>query len=346
MRSQPSLPRERPIPADLEERVWADLVRLMRAEDQTVRVPSSHRRPRSHRRSAVGAGIALVAAIVVLVALVLPSLLPPGSTPGGAEQATAATALRQAAEGTEESALPLGPGEFRYLKTRSIDGATYIIDGDISFSLLVPHESQWWISADGAGVVRSSTGRYGFASPEDQRTYERAGSPPSLPEPHTEEVKVRAGDLQVRKFSSLSTDPEEILTSIRDGEFYGPERDPLGDIEIFTVITDGLRSPVPTPEQKAGLYRAAALIPRVRLFGPMRDSLDRAGTGVGLISDGQADVLIFDTVTGRFLEEGSWSVDPDGTLGELATSSTVVDEAIVNRVGATPGNVINFRELT
>lgn len=332
-----SLPEERSAPPELKARVWRDLAQLAQTPEEKTITPDSHRWSHGRRRAVLVTSVTLVAAIVLLVTLVLPSLLPPGAMPAGPRRATAATALRQAADRTEANALPLAQGEYRYLKVTSMDSATYVIDSNTVFHLLLPHETQWWIGVDGSGTQRSSTGQYEFASPNDKNIYEQAGSPP-LPQPHVgSDMKIEATSLQAMKFSDLPTDPEAIIAAIRNGAFYGAERDPLGDIEVFRVISDGLQSPIPTPEQKAGLYRAAALLSRVRLFGPLHDSLGRTGTGVGLISDGQADVLIFDTTTGTFLERSSWPVDSEGNLGKTPTTwTTVVDESIVARDGVEP----------
>lgn len=119
---------------------------------------------------------------------------------------------------------------------------------------------------------------------------------------------------------SLSTDPRTLLKQMRriDGG-------PPGPAEDFVHVGDFLRETDAPPALRAALYRAAGLIPGVRLLGWVRGHAGRRGLGVALESPTQRSELIFDPRTSAFMEEGPLSRSGRWTSWAVYLQSRVVD---------------------
>jgi len=91
-----------------------------------------------------------------------------------------------------------------------------------------------------------------------------------------------------------STDPRKLLVQMRlaDGG-------PRSAGEDFVHVGDFLRETDARPALRAALYRAAALIPGVRLLGTVRDHLGRSGLGVAY----RNHELIFNPQTAALMAE-------------------------------------------
>src|SRR5205085_1097050 len=98
---------------------------------------------------------------------------------------------------------------------------------------------------------------------------------------------------------ALSTDPAKLLVQLR--KLDGGPRDAGED---FVHIGDFLRESDAPPAIRAALYRAAKLIPGVRLLGPTADHAGRFGLGVAFLAGAHPVAeLIFDRRTAALLGE-------------------------------------------
>jgi hypothetical protein len=118
---------------------------------------------------------------------------------------------------------------------------------------------------------------------------------------------------------ALSTNPRTLLQQMRriDGG-------PPGPAEDFVHVGDFLRETDASPAVRAALYRAAALIPGVKLLGMVRDHLHRRGLGVAYDSHGVRHELIFNSRTSALM--GEEDTGPPGSESwAVYLTSRVVD---------------------
>jgi hypothetical protein len=94
--------------------------------------------------------------------------------------------------------------------------------------------------------------------------------------------------------NALSTDPRKLLVQMRRAD-----GGPRSAGEDFVHIGDFLRETDARPALRAALYRAASLIPGVRLRGTVRDHLGRSGLGVAY----RTHELIFNPRTATLMAE-------------------------------------------
>jgi hypothetical protein len=80
--------------------------------------------------------------------------------------------------------------------------------------------------------------------------------------------------------------------------------------EDFVHVGDFLRETDASPALRAALYRAAGLIPGVRLLGTVRDHNGRTGLGVALDSAGVQHELIFNPRTSALMGEADRGSTP------------------------------------
>ena len=138
-----------------------------------------------------------------------------------------------------------------------------------------------------------------------------------------------------RFLQALPTDPRTLLNMIyaaakRQG--HGPNRD------AFATIGDMLREAVAPPDISAALYRAAALIPGVRVIPHATDILGQSGIGVQFTRSKPPapgvppyrPTWIFNPTTLQ------WIGETDGTVHGKMMGSVVLDRAIVDRLGQQP----------
>ena len=138
-----------------------------------------------------------------------------------------------------------------------------------------------------------------------------------------------------RFLQSLPTSPRTLLNMIyaatkRQG--HGPHR------EAFTTIGDMLREAIPPPAVSAALYRAAALIPGVRVIPHATDILGQSGIGVQFTRSKSPapgvppyhPTWIFNPTTLQ------WIGETDGTVHGKMMGSVVLKRAIVDRLGQQP----------
>lgn len=113
------------------------------------------------------------------------------------------------------------------------------------------------------------------------------------------------------------------------------------DRNILHTIAYLMTAAPSPPRLRAALYKAAALIPRIRLLGPATDHAGRAGMAVGIdeLLDGERTtfMVIFDPSTARLLEERTVQLNRSPALG-------VPPGTIVDRTTYIASGVVDSRE--
>ncbi len=261
------------------------------------RIGAERRRPRRRTLvvSVAGLGLAAVAAVAVFL----------GVGRGGQPAATAATVLHRAAAVARAQVplRPLAPGEYLYVKSVNEYLSAGIFEDGRSFSALVPAVREIWRGPDGGRILQT----YGtpiFLTARDRETWVAAGRPSLAGAVDgTDDGKLDTtfgpGELPP---PDLPTDPAALFARLRhDAEGYGNGL----YTEMFTLVGDGLRETMATPEQRAALFEVAARIPGVELLGDLTDRAGRAGVAVAM-SDEVTRIrseLIFDPRTSALLGE-------------------------------------------
>lgn len=265
--------------------------------------------------------LAAVAATIGAVAVAV-ALVPLGST-SGPTPAVAAVLRQLARIAANGPSLVPGPGQYLYTRSAS-RMATFPNNGAAKQCITYSAgQRQLWVGADGSGLLREQAGASTFTSALDRAvcaskrmTRTTAGS---------SNLWFAADCFRLGPapdMSVLSTNPRILLRQMR--RFDGGPRTAAED---FVHVGDFLRETDASPALRAALYRAAALIPGVRLLGDVRDPIGRRGLGVMMVVGHVRNELIFNGHTAALLaEETAWN--PPGV-----TDSTVyLKSAVVSRV--------------
>jgi hypothetical protein len=277
-------------------------------------------RPPRHRLLFPVAGLAVAAAAVVI------ALVGVGNKTG--IDARAAAMLRAAAA-KAKAQKTLGHGHVLYVKSSDAYLSSWPEQG---WSVLEPHQREIWIGPDGAGRLRTSTGKSRFLSERDRRNWIAAGRP-ALPGGTSDDTPIPPADR-----SPLPSDPDalfELLKARASGHSEGTYP------EMFTLAGDAFRDTNLSPAQRAALYEVVARIPGVELVGNVKDPVGRRGVAVAIDhrTDGIRHTLVIDPDTGTMLAEEQVLLEknlfgyPGGTL---IGHSTYLVTAMVPSVGARP----------
>jgi hypothetical protein len=215
-----------------------------------------------------------------------------------------------------------GPGQYLYVDSEN----DYPSITEARHGLCVTHATEHrriWIGADGSGLLRETAGATTFTSPADRAACQTVISNDQL-------VGGRTSDLwfaprcfmlgPTNDMRALSTDPRVLLAEMRriDGG-------PPGPAEDFVHVGDFLRETDASPALRAALYRAAALIPGVRLLGGVRDHLGRLGLGVAYDAHGERQELIFNPRTSALMGEQVVAASGSASSWAVYRESRIVD---------------------
>lgn len=238
------------------------------------------------------AGVVAVAAAAAVAVTVLTPGAPGGGSPvaGNSGPAagggmTAITLLAKVADAAAQQHEPkVSDSEFVYVRS-AVSWGTPL------------HERQVWVS------VASLCAPPGLLIEHGKRISlgnQDASSQPTVPGYCGGGVN----DPTYRFLQRLPTDPRTLLNFIYHqirGERWGSEL----AREEFTTIGDMIRESIVPPKTAAGLFRAAALIPGVRLVGHVTNAVGRPGIAVSFKGHGDlvASEWIFDPVTYQFIGE-------------------------------------------
>jgi hypothetical protein len=104
---------------------------------------------------------------------------------------------------------------------------------------------------------------------------------------------------------------------------------PRTPAEDFVHIGDFLRETDAPPAIRAAIYRAAALIPGIRLLGWVRNYNGKLGLGIAYSHNGQTSKLIFNHKTGELLGE-----QVTDRRGNFSSWAAYLQDRVVNRLPA------------
>lgn len=272
--------------------------------------------------------VLIAAAIVLLAVTALVIGLPGGGDDGSRGGLTvldrvAAAAAEQPAPG---AALPYG-----YLKTRGTYVNTTVYGGE-AWSNYHSEVVESWAAPDGSGRQRTVGVSPGFVSPADREAWIRAGKPKFLAHGWGRHVATESfgpGTFSDSRafgadLSTLPTDPEELsrwlIDRVADPAAGAGNGFPLS-VKTLTLVAELLQNPFATPELRASLYEAEALVPGIQTLGPARDLLGRKGIAVGARSanSGAPTVysLIVDPETSAVLATEQKQLQAPSALPEL-----------------------------
>lgn len=307
--------------------------------------PLANVRPPEARRSWVrGAGAVGIAAALVAVALLVPSLVTQHGRP--VASADASRALTQAAAAIGASDPVVAPGQYRYLQTHAWWAGT---EGDTV--RLIENLETVWVPADPSDpaamwmLKRGPTGRVQWISGDPS---DASGLSDPLDIYPTMDVQAACGnfygsggcdrvgswqDPSPVFLAALPRDPTALLDRLRAD---APDNG-RGDIELLVYAADLLRSGLVPADLRAALYRALATLPDIDMVDTAINLDGLAGVALGM-QDGQVrQDIIIDPATGAFIGEREVALEdldeiPTGTV----MSSTSLTTAVVDTLGATP----------
>jgi hypothetical protein len=300
------------------------------------------RRPRI--RTMAFAGVAAAVASAVLVGVFGLSGSPNSGSPrtGPPQVLVSSTmavkALRHLANSIVVHPLTVHPGQYLYSDSRS-DYPTFS-GGCVTDE--VDHR-QMWVGADGSGLVRDTEEAEQFTSLADKARCLQDDPNMQLRPAHTDNDWYAPNcqwivPVEIKNWSDLSSDPHVLLRQFRQLR----EGPPTPGMD-FIHIGNFLRMTNTPPRVRSALYRAAALIPGIRLLGTVQDHDGRTGLGISFPSQspftsgphappaGQTSELIFDQHSGELLgEQGTrprfWAVyQPEKVVDTLPTPPAQLD---------------------
>jgi hypothetical protein len=299
---------------EIEEQLRRSVAALNPSSSAAPTKPRRRERSAFARRMATRLPVTFATATVAAAVVLAVSLLSSGTTVG--PPSAVAAVLRHLAQiAARGPSLVPAPGH--YLYNDSVSDSPYyssikaVRHGTGCLAYAVEHR-QLWVAADGSGLLRESTGAATFTSAHDRAVCLRALSK-STRSAGTSNMWFADQCFHLGPtddMAALSTDPRTLLRQMRriDG---GPRT----AAEDFVHIGDFLRETDASPALRAALYRAAALIPGVKLLGSVRAHDGRLGLGVAYSEGGVRSELIFNPRTAALIGEqstgnrpGSWTV--------------------------------------
>ncbi|MFJ3498460.1 CU044_5270 family protein [Streptomyces sp. NPDC086091] len=244
----------------------------------------------------------------------------PASTTG------AVAFLDQAADAASRQQVPTaGADQFVYVESkvgfsRQTEQRTF--DGRVELDAV--HKRQVWLA--------QTPGRDGLIR-EGGDDIVLHGSGPAEADPET--LASGSGVLTAAQVAALPTDPKVLLDKIY-AETEG--RAPGKNAAAFSWIGDTVAENIVPPKVMAALWRAAALIPGVRLVDDSTDAAGRHGKAIAHVADGERTEYIFDDRTHLFLGERSYLVKNTsaGKAGLLTGTSAVLSRGVVDEKGEIP----------
>jgi len=329
------VPAERDLPANRQEALKEHLMTELRQTDH-----SEIHRGRAARRRRLGAltataAVAAVAAAGLTVTALSGHRSPPVAGPLQAGHPTAAQLLDKiAAAAARQPRLNVRDDQYMYIASEDRWSSTTVTIGGSQRTVVEPlHKREIWLSV--SDVCKPGL----LKDPSPGRAMKlNDGGDLSCPN------RGGWGDPTYRFLQSLPTDPHTLLNMIyaaTRGQGQSPDQ------EAFTTIGDMLREAIAPPDVSAALYRAAALIPGVRVIPHATDILGQSGIGVQFArrviqspAPGVPYRETFDPNGPTWVFNPStllWIGENDGAVHGKQMGSVVLKRAIVDRLGQLPG---------
>ncbi|GIH60000.1 CU044_5270 family protein [Microbispora siamensis] len=288
-------------------------------------------RPRPYLFLAGGTALLAAAAGVVAITTVLtePEARPAKVSPGvvtlpKVSAMSAEEVLGRAARAVTD----LSPRDDQFVRVSSqtMYEADVVGEGEKESRYLYRTKRTIWLSADG---TRDGALKVEYLEPH---AYPGWPIPPeAYKEKGTEWMRLPAcnsvRDTAYTNLKKLPADPEKMRGYLYDR----PHGDNPPDTGAWTAVGDLLRETyVPAP-QRAALFKAAATIPGVTVTENVEDAAGRTGIGVGRISGGVREEIIFDPSTYELLGERGIVVDEKeakAPAGSLVASTAQLEVTV------------------
>jgi hypothetical protein len=291
-----------------------DLIRSFRADVPGPSAAATAHADRAWRRSTrrrvsrwaprLAAGTAAVAAVAA-AALIVRS----GDEGGlGAQSAKAAQTLRHAAAEVRGLPRALKPGEYWYVRSRTMSTTSLEGKGTGAYTVMGLEVREEWIAADGSRRwTTRQAGPLRFPGARDRDRWEADGRPDLMPPPS--EDRTRTGfyigmrKRSYRQLLGLPRDPQILYERFHDAAVECQCGNGVDD-QTFVVAIEFLRTTPLPMDLRAAVLRAMALIPGIEQH-PERDVLGRPGVGVAYNGSQGRQALIFDSSTYEILGDRS-----------------------------------------
>ena len=326
------VPAERDLPAGRQETLKEHLMSELRQADH-----SEVRRERAGRRRPLPALTATVAAAAIAVTgLTMIALSGHHGAPAAghhqAGQVTAAQLLGKiAAAAARQPQLNVHDDQYMYVASEDRWSSTFVTSGGDQTAVDPLHKREIWLSV--SDVCKPGL----LKDPSPGPATKLSGGGSSCPS------QGGWGDPTYRFLQHLPTDPRTLLNMIytaTKGQGQSPDQ------EAFTTIGDMLREAIAPPGVSAALYRAAALIPGVRVIARATDILGQPGIGVQFArrviqspAPGVPYRETFDPDGLTWIFNPStlvWMGENDGSVQGKPLGSVVLKRAIVDQLGQLP----------
>jgi hypothetical protein len=325
------VPAERDLPAGRQETLKEHLMTELRQADHT----EVHRERAGGRRRLVALTATIVVAVVAAAGLTLTALSghrgPGAGDLSGGNTAAARLLDKIATVAASQPRVNVRDDQYMYIASKERSTATWVTSGGQRTVAEPLHTREIWLSVSNICkpglLIDPSPGR-------PEKLNDGGGGCPN---------RGSFNDPTYRFLQSLPTNPRTLLNMIYAAT-KGAGQSP--DQEAFTTVGDMLREAVAPPDISAALYRAAALIPGVRVIPHATDILGRPGIGVQFARrviqspapgvpyretfDPNGTTWIFNSRTLR------WMGESDGSWHGKVLGSVVLKSAIVDRLGQRP----------
>jgi hypothetical protein len=305
---------------------------------------SAESRPRrgAYRKRAFAAvAAAAIAALALVIGL-------PGGVSGNHDALAALNEVAETAAATQPTT-PTGDRPYLYLKTQFMSVDTSVANGT-AWSVYKSETKEEWAANDGSGRRLVVEEQPKFVGPVDRANWEAAGMPNFLPADggaRTTESSLPAGTFDDgfpdKELSALPTEPSALSEALRQRaeNIHSDVPTPAGTLELIGEI---LRNPAASPELRAALYEAAALVPGIEYLGEKVDVTGRTGVAVGLVSaySGQRTLysLIYDPSSSEALAMEATALESAAfadTEAPFVTSATIyLASGSANSLSSTP----------
>jgi len=270
-----------------------DAAAIARAERAWRRPPRTRRAPRAT------AGLVAAAAVAVAVLAI------PSAQNGrlGAAAAKAAATLRQAAAHVRGLPRELKPGEYWYVRTRTL-WTTSVEGGAGAYTAMGLEIREEWTAADGTRRwTTRPVGSIRFPSAQDRERWQADGrpeltEPPSVDRSHAGFV-MGSREYSYRQLLALPRDPQALYARFHSAAV-GCQCGNGVDDQTFVIAVELLRStPLPT-DLRSAILQATARIPGIEQHAE-RDITGRPGVAVAYHGSQGTQALIFDPATYELL---------------------------------------------
>jgi hypothetical protein len=311
------------------------LAQIINDQPDSSALPHGRRRSRWHAPPwplsergllATAAAVALVAGLGVTAADKLSAHPGTAAAAPAAPGATAATVLDRVAQAAAAGpAVKLKPGDYFYVKGEVRNSNPALNSGLV----------QGWIPQ---GQSKPTLWRVGGHSVtlRPQRDSAMFGGPlmgTLFSGPFTAQSGRSLLDPTYAYLQVVPTNPRQLLSLVeQQASGHGKVSGRVLDLQAFELIGALVSTAILPPQTAAALYRAAALIPGVKVIGDATDAVGRHGIAVALAPLPGVpiqDEWIFSTTTYQFL--GERGTRPRGT-----SVSAVLARGVASSLGGTP----------